>query len=84
MNEIGIWENMPKELEKKLNKNIIFVDPHFFRPTEVDSLIGDASLAKKVLGWAPKISFDELVTEMVEADLKSAKTKKLILSNEKN
>ena len=84
VNEIGIWENMPKELEKKLNKNIIFVDPHFFRPTEVDSLIGDASLAKKVLGWAPKISFDELVTEMVEADLKSAKTKKLILSNEKN
>ena len=82
--EKGIWVNIPKELEKKLNKEIILVDPHFFRPTEVDSLIGDASLAKKELGWSPKISFDELVSEMVEADLNAAKMKLLINSNEKN
>ena len=82
-NEKGTWINIPKELEKKFSKEIILVDPHFFRPTEVDTLMGDASLAKKELGWTPKISFDELVSEMVDTDLHLAKMKLLINSNEK-
>ena len=49
-------------------KTIIKVDPIYFRPTEVDTLLGDPSLAKNDLGWAPKISFDELVKEMVLSD----------------
>ena len=47
---------------------IVRVDPYYFRPAEVDTLLGDASKAKKVLGWAPKTSFDDLIIEMVEAD----------------
>lgn len=51
---------------------IVAVDPRYFRPTEVESLLGDPSKAKRVLGWSPKISFRELVTEMMLSDLKSA------------
>ena len=55
-------------------QEIIKVDPKYFRPSEVESLLGDASKAKKKLNWYPKISFEELVKEMVEEDLKSAKS----------
>ena len=48
---------------------VVRIDPRYFRPTEVDLLIGDASKAKRVLGWAPTTSLDALITEMVEADL---------------
>lgn len=48
---------------------IVKVDPSYFRPTEVDLLLGDPSKAKKALGWESKTPFDQLVTEMVEADL---------------
>lgn len=51
-------------------KDYVTVDPKFFRPTEVDILLGDASKAKKVLGWEPKTSFEELVKMMVDSDLK--------------
>jgi GDPmannose 4,6-dehydratase len=54
-------------------KEIIKVDPRYFRPTEVETLLGDASKAKKKLNWTPKISFDQLVKEMVEEDYKLAK-----------
>jgi len=50
------------------NKCIIECDRKYFRPTEVETLLGDASKARKILGWKPKISFEELVREMVEAD----------------
>lgn len=52
---------------------LVVVDPRYFRPTEVDALCGDASKARKVLGWEPKIKFEDLVREMVEADLKAVK-----------
>lgn len=51
---------------------VVEVDPRYFRPTEVETLLGDASKAKQKLGWAPKISFDELVKEMAHADLREA------------
>jgi GDPmannose 4,6-dehydratase len=54
------------------------VDPRYFRPTEVDSLLGDASKAQRKLGWAPEIKFADLVSEMVQADLESAKRDALI------
>jgi len=46
------------------------VDPQFFRPAEVDHLLADASKARRVLGWEPRVSFAELVAMMVESDLK--------------
>ncbi|MEO5376334.1 MAG: GDP-mannose 4,6-dehydratase [Magnetococcus sp. DMHC-6] len=52
---------------------IVQVDPRYFRPTEVETLLGDASKAREKLGWVPKISFNELVIEMVQEDFKLAK-----------
>jgi len=57
---------------------IIAVDPRYFRPTEVDTLLGDAAKAKAVLGWTPKVAFRELVAEMVREDLKAAERDELV------
>jgi GDPmannose 4,6-dehydratase len=51
-------------------KVIIEVDPHFFRPAEVDLLLGDPAKAKKQLGWEPRVRFAELVEIMMKADLR--------------
>jgi GDPmannose 4,6-dehydratase len=47
----------------------VHIDPRYYRPTEVDALQGDASKARRMLGWAPKVSFSQLVRLMVDADL---------------
>jgi len=52
------------------------VDPKYFRPTEVDALLGDASKARRVLGWKPKVGFEELVHRMVDADMESVAREK--------
>jgi GDPmannose 4,6-dehydratase len=57
---------------------IVAVDPRYFRPTEVETLLGDASKAREKLGWTPRISFAELVAEMVREDLKAAERDELI------
>jgi GDPmannose 4,6-dehydratase len=54
-------------------QEIIKVDPRYFRPTEVETLLGDARKAKKKLNWSPKITFEQLVKEMVDSDLKLSK-----------
>jgi GDPmannose 4,6-dehydratase len=59
-------------------KQIVAVDPRYFRPTEVETLLGDPSKAKKVLGWEAKISVDEMVREMVAADYADAKRDALV------
>jgi GDPmannose 4,6-dehydratase len=70
-----------KGIDKKTGKILVEVDPNYFRPTEVESLIGDASKAKKNLGWKPKVKFRELVKIMVEADLEEENPKKDFQSN---
>ena len=65
INEIGV--------DSSSGRTIVAIEPRYFRPTEVDSLLGDASKARERLGWEPKISFQELVREMVEADMELAK-----------
>ena len=57
---------------------IVAVDPRYFRPTEVESLLGDATKARLKLGWTPKISFHELVSEMMREDLKAAERDELV------
>jgi GDPmannose 4,6-dehydratase len=57
---------------------IVAVDPRYFRPTEVETLLGDAAKARRQLGWAPKIGFSELVREMVQADLVLAERDALV------
>ena len=60
------------------DRQVVMVDPRYFRPTEVETLLGDASKARKKLGWTPKIRFEELVAEMVQEDLRSAERDELI------
>jgi GDPmannose 4,6-dehydratase len=62
-------------------KCIIVVDPRYFRPTEVETLLGDPSKAKEKLGWEPRTSFAELVAEMVREDLKAAERDELVKRN---
>ncbi len=72
----------PASDEKAVDKDgkvVVAVDPRYFRPTEVETLLGDASKAKRELGWTPRTSFDELVREMVECDLNAAKRDALVL-----
>jgi GDPmannose 4,6-dehydratase len=57
---------------------IVAVDPRYFRPAEVDTLLGDASKARRDLGWEPKIGFQDLVREMAEADMRAAERDALI------
>jgi GDPmannose 4,6-dehydratase len=60
-------------IDRKSGKIAVRVDPTYFRPTEVDELIGDASKARQKLGWKPKTSFAQLVREMVAGDLEIAR-----------
>lgn len=62
---------------------IVAVDPRYFRPTEVDSLIGDATKARTRLGWVPKTSFAGLVAEMAAEDLNLAEQEELLRRNGK-
>lgn len=64
---------IPGSVNNLLGKEIIRIDPEYFRPTEVDLLLGDASKAKAELGWTPKITFEMLITELVERDLERIK-----------
>ena len=74
-----VWKGKKLEETGFYNgKDIIKIDPRYFRPTEVEALLGDASKAKNKLNWAPKISFSQLVEEMVKEDLKIAKNDQLI------
>ncbi len=81
--ELGInvrWvgEGMDEKGYDASGKCIVAVDSRYFRPTEVETLLGDATKAKEKLGWTPKITFKELVTEMVREDLKAAERDELI------
>ena len=69
-----IWKGKglnEKGINEKTGKTLVKIDSRYFRPTEVDLLIGDATKAKKKLGWTPKITFDDLVKEMVKNEMKS-------------
>ena len=58
---------------------VVSIDPRYFRPTEVDTLLGDSSKARRQLGWKPKTTFQELVKEMVTMDLLEAEKDQLCL-----
>ena len=60
IDEIGYDTNTGREL--------IFISDKYFRPAEVDELLGDSTKARTILGWTPKCTFDELIKEMVETD----------------
>ncbi len=70
--------------EKAFDKQgnvVVAVDPRYFRPTEVETLLGDPGKAKRELGWVPRTSFEQLVTEMVESDLEAAQRDALVIKH---
>ena len=74
------WQGSGVE-EKAVDKNgnvIVAVDPRYFRPTEVETLLGRLQQGQRELGWTPRTCFDELVHEMVESDLKAAQRDALV------
>ena len=76
-----IWEGDGlNEIGKRADNGevVVKIDPRYFRPTEVETLLGDPSKAKNKLGWSPKTTLKELVSEMVKEDLKEAKKEKLL------
>jgi GDPmannose 4,6-dehydratase len=81
--ELGIdirWEGTGVEeigINTHTGKRIVEVDPRYFRPTEVETLLGDPTKAKEKLGWEPRTSFEQLVSEMVIADLREAERDQL-------
>jgi GDPmannose 4,6-dehydratase len=81
--ELGIemrWkgEGVDEKGYDQLGNCIVAVDPRYFRPTEVDTLLGDAAKARSKLGWQPRTPFKQLVVEMVREDLKSAERDELV------
>lgn len=78
INEVGIIDARAPMLHPRV---VVRVDPRYFRPTEVATLLGDPTKARKKLGWQPKISFKELVREMVREDIKSAERDELVKKN---
>jgi len=78
-NEVGFVVAVTGDRAKcRVGDPVVRVDPRYFRPTEVESLLGDASKAKAKLGWSPATSFEALVTEMVESDYVSAQRDSLV------
>jgi GDPmannose 4,6-dehydratase len=84
--ELGIevrWEGhgLNERGYDELGKCIVAVDERYFRPTEVETLLGDPTKAKNLLGWSPKTSFSELVSEMVQEDLRTAERDQLSIQH---
>lgn len=79
VNEIAKVIGFPKEFKVQSGQVIVRVDPKYFRPAEVDSLLGDSSLAHKELGWQSTTSLEKLVKNMITSDLKLAKASELLL-----
>ena len=75
------WEGQGVDLrgiDKKSGKVIIKVNPDYYRPAEVDLLVGDSSKAKRVLGWEPTMALSQLVTMMAEADSRRVRDRELV------
>jgi GDPmannose 4,6-dehydratase len=68
VNEIGYWNDQP----------IVRIDPRYFRPTEVETLLGDPTKAKQKLGWVPELTLDQMIEEMAAVDLAEAKKHALL------
>jgi len=69
------------EFQLEIGEEVVAIDPYYFRPTEVDLLLGDSTKARTLLGWVPKYSIEDLVKEMVESDIHFFKGEKLLRDN---
>ena len=83
VHEVGIIDNISTGSEvnaMKVGDTVVRIDPRYFRPTEVETLLGDPRKAKEKLGWVPKTTFAELVSEMMHSDLVEARKDELCKS----
>ena len=81
INEVTLVSNCTGEIKLPIGKEILSIDKNYFRPTEVDLLLGDPSKAREKLGWSPKHTLSTLVKHMVEEDLKFFKKEKYLKEN---
>ena len=83
MDEVGVVESIEGDDAPNIDIGdvIVRIDPRYFRPAEVETLLGDPTKAKKKLGWAPKTTVQEMCSEMVAEDLKTAKRNALLISH---
>lgn len=85
INEVGVVSELSAESPHvRIGDTVVAVDPRYFRPTEVETLLGDPAKARELLCWAPKTSFNELVREMMLADLQVARTEILVEQRHSN
>jgi len=78
VNEVGYWSPTKSSVPSPQSSLVIRIDPRYFRPTEVETLLGDPSKAKQKLGWVPEITAQEMCAEMVAHDLAEAKKHALL------
>lgn len=78
VDEKGIVASAPADSAVKPGQALVAIDPRYFRPAEVETLLGDPTKAREKLGWTPAITFEEMVSEMVRADLKTAQRDALV------
>jgi len=80
VDEVGIVESVDSSIapEVKVGDQIVKVDPRYFRPAEVETLLGDPTKAQKKLGWKPEITVEQMCSEMVMHDLSVAKRNALL------
>ena len=78
--EVGIVDSISGDLAPALSSGdiILKIDPRYFRPAEVETLLGDPAKAKRKLGWAPKITAEEMCAEMVATDVEVARRQRLL------
>lgn len=81
VNETGIITSCNNEYGFKEGQEVVKIDPRYFRPTEVELLIGDATKAKERLGWEPKYTLKQMIAEMVEADLDEFKREQVLIKS---
>lgn len=81
IDEVGVVREVSGDLAPfiKSGMEIVRVDPRYFRPTEVEELLGDPSKAREELGWVPEISLKEMCHEMMESDLEEAKKNRILI-----
>jgi len=78
VDEYATIATAPEECAAKPGTKIVAVDPRYFRPAEVETLLGDPTKAREKLGWVPKTTFAELVQEMMAEDLKAARRDSMV------
>jgi len=81
IDEIGVVRSCTNEFAFEEGQEVVKIDPRYFRPTEVDILLGDATKANEKLGWTPKYTLKQMIAEMVEADINGFKREQILINN---